>query len=59
MIGLLIYLGLAFIGFYIVYMVIKISIKHAISESSTIIEKIIRNAINDSRVEYEWKKSHE
>lgn len=48
-IGVLIYIGLMAIGFYIVYMLIKTAVKHAIIENSDILQKIITNAIKESK----------
>jgi len=45
----LLYFGFAYIGFLIVYFVIKAAVKHAIRESSDYIQKIITNAIKESK----------
>ena len=48
-IDVLIYMGLMAIGFYIVYMLIKTAVKHAIIENSDMLQKIITNAIKESK----------
>ncbi|KOA20012.1 hypothetical protein CLHOM_15770 [Clostridium homopropionicum DSM 5847] len=58
-IGVLIYLGLISLGFYIIYMLIKTSIKHAINESSDVIQNIIINVIKQREIEYNKNKTKE
>ena len=57
--GILLYLLLIFIGFYVTYFTIKIAVKHAISESLEDIRVTISKAISCSRDEYNWKNNKE
>ena len=57
--GILLVLLLTFIGFYITYLIIKIAVKHAISESLEDIRGTMIKAISQSRDEYNWKNNKE
>jgi len=43
------------IVFYGIYLIMKIAVKHAISENLEDISCIIKNAISESRIEYKDK----
>ncbi|NMM61160.1 hypothetical protein HBE96_00265 [Clostridium sp. P21] len=52
---IILYLVFAFIGFYITYFVIRLAVKHAISQSLDDIQRVIRVAINQSTVKSDLK----
>jgi competence protein ComGF len=56
MVELLVSLSYIFIGLFIVYALVKIAVKHAISESSDTIQKIIINSINQNKNELNRNK---
>ncbi|SHJ91514.1 hypothetical protein SAMN05444401_0120 [Clostridium amylolyticum] len=59
MFQIILLLPLIFACLYITYFIIKIAVKHAIKESLDDIQGIIKNAISQSRTEYDWKNKND
>ncbi|MCB2296182.1 hypothetical protein [Clostridium tagluense] len=59
MFGLILWLTFIFVGFFVIYYIIKIAVRNAISESLEDIREIISKTICSGRDEYDGRNDKE
>ncbi|MCB2312941.1 hypothetical protein LGL55_16705 [Clostridium tagluense] len=59
MFGLILWLTFIFVGFFVIYYIIKIAVRNAISESLEDIREIISKTICNGRDEYDGRNDKE